>query len=179
MWYIVSGYLKVNLKILKKGGKSVALINCPECGKEISDQAASCPNCGTPIKKGDKKFCLHCGESIDKDCVICPKCGKQVKEIERQDKGIVINNNNNAVANANASIGGLANMTSPKSRLVSLLLCLFLGWLGIHRFYVGKIGTGIIWLFTLGFMGFGVLIDFIIILLGSFRDKNGFWIKNW
>ncbi|MBQ3755018.1 MAG: TM2 domain-containing protein, partial [Clostridia bacterium] len=40
--------------------------------------------------------------------------------------------------------------TSPKSRLVATLLCFFLGGLGIHRFYVGKVGTGILYLFTGG-----------------------------
>lgn len=49
----------------------MALITCPECGKEISDQASACPNCGAPVAK---KFCQHCGEHIDKDCIICPKC---------------------------------------------------------------------------------------------------------
>ncbi len=157
----------------------MALIKCPECGKEISDQAESCPNCGTPMKKGEKKFCKHCGESIDKDCVVCPKCGKQVEEISNQDKNIVINNNNTAVASAVAQAGGYGNMISPKSRLVAALLCFFVGFLGIHRFYVGKIGTGIIWLLTLGLFGFGVLVDFIMILIGSFRDQMGFWVKNW
>ncbi|HBA63907.1 MAG TPA: NINE protein [Lachnospiraceae bacterium] len=70
-------------------------------------------------------------------------------------------------------------MISPKSRLIATLLCLFLGCLGIHRFYVGKVGTGIIWFLTLGFFGIGVLIDLIMILLGSFRDKMGFWVKTW
>lgn len=157
----------------------MALINCPECGKEISDQAASCPSCGTPINKGEKKFCQHCGEQIDKECVVCPKCGKQVGEISNNDKNIIINNNNNA--NAVANNMGFGNMISPKSRLVALLLCLFLGWLGVHRFYAGKIGTGIL-MILLMFVYIGaiwLIVDLIMIAVGAFTDKNGFKIKNW
>ena len=70
-------------------------------------------------------------------------------------------------------------MKSEKSRLVALLLCIFLGGLGIHRFYVGKVGTGIIWILTLGVFGIGTLIDFIMILCGSFKDKYGKVVENW
>jgi len=62
---------------------------------------------------------------------------------------------------------------SSKSKLVVALLCFFLGYLGVHRFYVGKVGTGILWLFTAGLAGVGVIVDFIMILLGRFTDKNG------
>ncbi|MEV4893804.1 TM2 domain-containing protein [Nonomuraea sp. NPDC059023] len=60
-----------------------------------------------------------------------------------------------------------------KSWLVAVLLCFFLGVLGVHRFYVGKIGTGILQLITLGGFGIWVLIDFIMILVGAFKDKQG------
>jgi len=66
---------------------------------------------------------------------------------------------------------------SQKTGLVTLLLCFFLGTLGVHRFYVGKIGTGLIQLFTLGGFGIWVLIDFIMIILGNFTDKDGKKIK--
>jgi hypothetical protein len=68
---------------------------------------------------------------------------------------------------------------SPKSRLACTLLCLIIGVLGIHRFYVGKIGTGILMIVTLGGLGIWVLIDLILILVGSFRDKEERIVYNW
>ncbi len=67
----------------------------------------------------------------------------------------------------------MAEGVSEKSNTVALLLCLFLGALGVHRFYVGKIGTGILQLVTLGALGIWALIDLIMIALGKFRDKGG------
>ncbi len=69
-------------------------------------------------------------------------------------------------------------MKSEKDWLITLLLSLFLGTLGVHRFYVGKIGTGILELITLGGCGIWALIDIIMIITGKFKDKNGYEIKN-
>lgn len=66
-----------------------------------------------------------------------------------------------------------ASLPSIKKKGVALLLCLFLGGIGAHRFYVGKTGTGLLYLFTGGLSGVGAVVDFIAILFGSFRDKDG------
>ncbi len=67
--------------------------------------------------------------------------------------------------------------TSEKGFVPTILLCFFLGAFGIHRFYVGKIGTGILMLLTLGGLGIWTLVDFIIIVCGNFKDKSGLYIK--
>ena len=58
-------------------------------------------------------------------------------------------------------------------KMTTFLLCLFLGGLGVHRYYVGKIGTGILYTLTAGLFGIGYLVDFIKILCGKFTDKDG------
>ncbi|MDO6514780.1 MULTISPECIES: TM2 domain-containing protein [unclassified Neptuniibacter] len=68
-------------------------------------------------------------------------------------------------------------IVSEKGFVPTLLLCFFLGVLGVHRFYVGKVGTGILMLLTLGGLGIWSLVDFIMIAVGSFKDKNGHTIK--
>ena len=60
-----------------------------------------------------------------------------------------------------------------KSKSTAALLCLFLGGAGAHRFYVGKNGTALAMIFTLGGAGIWVLADLITILQGNFRDING------
>ena len=68
---------------------------------------------------------------------------------------------------------------SPKSRAAALLLCFFFGVFGVHRFYVGKIGTGILYLLTGGCFGIGWLIDMVTIACGVFRDSQGNYLKDW
>lgn len=62
---------------------------------------------------------------------------------------------------------------SSKNWLLTLVLCISLGAFGIHRFYVGKIGTGILMLLTFGGFGIWVLVDLILIVTSAFTDING------
>ena len=66
---------------------------------------------------------------------------------------------------------------SDKNFVATLLLCVLLGGLGVHRFYVGKIGTGILQLITMGGLGIWALIDLIMIAIGKFTDKDGLLVS--
>lgn len=112
-------------------------------------------------------YCSNCGKQITDGTKFCPECGaSQAGAAATQQPVINVVNNN---TNVNKNFGGYI----PKNKWVAFFLCLFLGYFGAHRFYVGKIGTGIIWLFTMGFFGIGWILDLIFILLGGFRDKAG------
>lgn len=73
----------------------------------------------------------------------------------------------------------MARGTSEKSRTADLILSIFFGGLGVHRFYEGKVGTGLLWLFTVGLCGIGWIIDIIMIAAGSGKDKYGNLITEW
>lgn len=68
---------------------------------------------------------------------------------------------------------------SEKRRLPAFLLCLVFGIFGLHRFYVGKVATGVLMLFTAGGLMLWWLLDLLVILLGGFRDKEGHLITKW
>ena len=109
------------------------------------------------------KFCKFCGEKIPEDAILCTKCGRQVEEMKKgsDPQQIVINNSNNNVnTNVNAGIG-----VKPKNKWVALALCICLGYFGAHKFYEGKSGMGVLYLFTFGLCGIGWIVDIILILL--------------
>ena len=103
------------------------------------------------------KYCQTCGAVIPAAAVICTHCGCQTGQMRSETPNIVIQNTN---TNTNIVGGG-----RPKDKWVAFLLCLFLGYFGAHKFYEGKAGMGIIYLFTFGLFGIGWVIDCISLLL--------------
>ncbi|VEB36768.1 Predicted membrane protein [Legionella sainthelensi] len=104
------------------------------------------------------KFCKHCGNNLTADAQFCSKCGAPIE--------------------TNSSFPPIKKPYSnqeihQKSPLVVLILGLFLGVIGIHRIYVGKIYTGLLMLITLGGLGIWYLVDLILIVTNKFEDKNG------
>lgn len=97
-------------------------------------------------------FCSRCGKELTGNPVFCVSCGARLVE--------------------NGNI-------SPKSRLATSLLAWYLGFLGVHRFYLGKIGTGILMLLTFGGLGIWAIIDFIVAVTGNMKDKDGRLIRKW
>lgn len=119
----------------------------------------------TPDQQYNRR-CIRCGAPVANNASLCYNCGSTLNQNHCE-------NNNYQNYNNGGSYTIYPQDESRNSWLVALLLCLFLGTLGIHRFYVGKTVSGIIQLLTGGGCGVWYLIDFILILVGEFTDSEG------
>lgn len=133
-------------------------------------------NQAQPQVDAQTKFCKFCGQKIPVDAVVCTHCGRQVEQLQGNPQAAMPANNiyvNNA-PNVQYTVP-----VSPYSKNTAILLaCLgFLCLGGIHRLYVGKYATGVLYLLTGGMFGFGTIIDIIRLATDSFRDSNGLPIK--
>ena len=150
------------------------------------DREASgcCAYCGKPFCEDclvELKGRLFCKADLPKvlDKLAEQKAEQKVKKdyvSETDDKkvNIVINNSNDV--NTNQTVNGtpiLTKVNQRKNFLPTYLMWYFLGNIGGHRFYVGKIGTGLLYLFTFGFLGIGSFIDMILLFTDGFTDSNG------
>ena len=143
---------------------------CRNCGIELVDIPQICPNCGAKPLAG-RSFCNSCSAPTGPLTEICAKCGSRVGKTEERN-------------------------VSHSSRLVATLLCFFFGQFGVHRFYVGRVGSAVgmlilgilgwstIWIFGLGLVflipvWIWTLIDFIFMVSGAMRDHEGKLIRKW
>lgn len=117
---------------------------CRNCSKEVADKAVICVSCGAKPLTGNK-YCQNCSAPVDPNAEICVKCGVRLGK----------------------------SAAKGKDWLVALLLSIFLGGLGIDRFYLGYSGLGILKLITAGGFGIWWLIDVILIATNKLRDSEG------
>ena len=172
---------------------------CPECGRRFAGGQEKCPNCGTATLPGEPPQAkrsepepepepqpepeqfeprrgqerarvepdMGAGYNYDERCRERDE-RRRYEEYRSYDRGY------DSGYRRGWDEARRRGMRSEKDWLVALILSVVVGALGVHRFYVGKIGTGLLWLFTGGCFGIGWLVDLIMIAWGKFRDKKGF-----
>jgi hypothetical protein len=122
----------------------------------------------TPSAFGDVTNCRACGARVLAAAEVCPTCGVRQWGMPAP-----------AWTTGMDLAGGRVPVASEHRVLPAVLLCLFFGFFGAHRFYVGKTRSAIVQLLTLGGLGVWALADLILIATGEFRDGEGRRVTRW
>jgi RNA polymerase subunit RPABC4/transcription elongation factor Spt4 len=141
--------------------EDIKMSYCTNCGRELTDGFDFCPECGAKVVSESQntytapdheltKICPRCGEKMPADAFYCLNCGATFNEQEEDFSDI-----QNRVK---------YQFGIWKNKWIALLLCIFLGWIGAHKYYEGKIGMGILYTFTLGLFFIGWIVDVIILI---------------
>lgn len=141
-------------------------------------------NCTNHPEIEAQGMCAYCGKPFCKDCLVEVKgrmycksdLGNVIDDAKQASNGQPNITITNANTNQNTNFAGGFGFGGPrKSKMVALILCLLglFGLAGIHRMYVGKVGSGVLHFLTGGICYIGTIIDLISILSGGFRDSYG------
>lgn len=116
------------------------------------------------MEHSETKFCKFCGAKVPVQAVICTSCGGQIEELKQAQQPNIVITNTNTNTNTNMNGGNGVPYRRARNKWVALLLCLFLGEIGAHKFYEGKIGMGILYLCTGGIFLIGWIVDLFALL---------------
>ena len=125
---------------------------------ETSGEVVYCPQCGAQMLESDR-YCTGCGWDAEHPDDPPLQAGKPRREPPVTPRRI--------------------GPPSDYNRLTTFLLCLLLGFFGVHRFYVGRMGSGVLWLLTGGILAVGWIYDLVMIATGEFQDEHGKRIVYW
>ena len=164
-------------------------MKCPNCGAESTGRF--CSFCGSEMPQQPVTIINnYYGDNITNNQmgrqtaggVRCPECGSTSIAFQRETtatRGVhktvgICRNCGNTWVTAQDSVYAYNTVpVQPKSKIAALIMCIFFGYFGVHQFYVGKVGMGILYIFTIGLFGIGWIIDIFLIAFGAFKDKNG------
>lgn len=161
-------------------------MKCSSCGAEMQMMWPRCDYCGTPNAAYDE-IELQRQKKLAADAEIEAAQARQL-EFERmrlaeqtkaEQERLEMRSKWEAEQRRLTAETERRRYISPKSRLKALLLCVFFGYIGVHRFYLGKVGTGLMYMFSGGGFYIGWAVDFLTILFGHMRDKQGRLVKDW
>ena len=116
---------------------------------------------------GRRVFCPDCGASMGAEDRFCGSCRWDAENPERH------------AGRSSRSSPRSLGPPSDKSRMTALLLCVFAGFLGLHRFYVGRTGSGVLWFVTFGLFSVGWIYDLVMVATGEFVDDQGKRVLYW
>lgn len=141
-----------------------------------------CPSCGADV---DNAYCGYCGTKMPVERVETTTINAENVTVNNyygaQPQQDPFDTLRSAAYSAVDSVFDNATPVagaSPKSRTIALLLRIFLGYFGAHRFYTGHCLIGVVYLFTIGVFGIGWIVDIALIAMGKFRDKDGLAVAN-
>ncbi len=141
-------------------------------------------NCTNHPEVEAQGMCAYCGKPFCKECLVEVKgrmyckedLGNVLDEAKQSGQPTINITNSNESVNTNTNVNANVGFGGPrKSKMVALILCIIglFGLGGLHRMYVGKVGSGVLHLLTYGLCGIGTIIDLISIISGGFRDSYG------